>query len=110
MKKKKFDYEASNAEKIDENGNDMMRTEDEICAAEKFFTDIVWWNRHKVITKEGNTDPEILKKAMEAAEKIEREIGEEQRIPKNDFEWGMISGKLSALRWVLGEHWDDLDT
>ena len=28
----------------------------------------------------------------------------------NDFEWGMLNGKFSALRWVMGSEWDFLDT
>jgi len=30
--------------------------------------------------------------------------------PYSDFDWGMVNGKLSTLRWVLGSEWDFLDT
>ncbi len=37
-------------------------------------------------------------------------VGKDNLGPYTDFEWGMINGKLSALRWVLGDEWDMLDT
>ena len=32
------------------------------------------------------------------------------QVPQTDFEWGMVNGKLSAIRWMLGDEWDMLDT
>jgi len=47
-----------------------------------------------------------LASARRMEEKWPGELG-----PWDDFEWGMLSGKMSALRWVLGEDWDStLDT
>lgn len=48
--------------------------------------------------------------ALKAAEEVEREIGNDNLGPWSDFEWGMLNGKLSALRWMLGCEWDMLDT
>jgi hypothetical protein len=48
--------------------------------------------------------------AKKAAAKVERVYGKENLGPWSKFEWGMLNGKLSALRWCLGEDWDMLDT
>jgi hypothetical protein len=52
---------------------------------------------------------EIWEGALKAAEQVEVEL-EGDVGPLDDFEWGMVNGKLSALRWVLGYDWDMLDT
>jgi hypothetical protein len=54
-----------------------------------------------------------MKAARAAARRVEAKYGGKaamRKYYKDDFEWGMMNGKLSALRWVLGDDWDMLDT
>jgi PIN domain len=108
-----------------------LRSLSEILAAERELFDKVWYDRHqglrhgvesgeiRVVDKETFPTPtgekrpvqkDILKGAMAAARKVEKTYGIENLGPWTDFEWGMINGKLSALRWMMGDDWDMLDT
>jgi hypothetical protein len=51
-----------------------------------------------------------ISKAQALARELEERYGKNNLGPYDTFDWGMINGKLSALRWVLGEDWDFLDT
>jgi hypothetical protein len=91
------------------------RTEDEINRAAERLTDLVWYNRHlnlKFNIEQGveACDPEVWEGALKAAERVRSKYAASELGPWTDFEWGMINGKLSAIRWVLGDDWDDLDT
>lgn len=89
----------------------------------------VWYNRHLALREEIEngehwlvedqearmsgqdvTIKSIWEGALASARRVEKEYGVENLGPYDDFEWGMINGKLSALRWVLGDDWDMLDT
>lgn len=77
--------------------------------------DKIWFDRHlslryRIETGMEAVDPEIWKGALNSAQKVIDKYGEENLGPYSDFEWGMLNGKLSALRWVLGDDWDMLDT
>lgn len=113
-----------------------VRSLSEILEALDMLTTQVWYNRHKnleweiehgehklVTRAEWDADWEkvrgygqhhtidtIWKGALKSARKAERKLGEGNYGPWSDFEWGMINGKLSALRWALGDEWDMLDT
>lgn len=104
----------------------------EVLDAEHLLFRQVWYNRHwnlrsgvengeiKVITdkefkKLKGYHPEVVvdeiwQGALAVAKRTEEEVGLENLGPWDDFEWGMINGKLSALRWILGDEWDMLDT
>jgi hypothetical protein len=38
---------------------------------------------------------------LKAMKPTERKYGGKKAL-RNDFEWGMMNGKLSALRWAMG--------
>lgn len=91
-----------------------MRTKKEISAAIDEFFDLVSYERKLVLFLEIQDGTEEMP-GKETYDKIikHRERVRKQRNytgVKDDFEWGMINGKLSALRWIMGYDWDFLDT
>jgi hypothetical protein len=91
----------------------------------------VWYNRHmnvdhqikkgehRIVSRaewertrdnQNTTIDSVWRRAVAARTRTERQLGIGQLGPWTDFEWGMLNGKLSALRWVLGDEWDMLDT
>lgn len=90
---------------------------DEIVAAETEMFDRIWYHRslqHDYRAERDGDAAELergqaiagpARALVEAAYTEPGQLG-----PYTDFELGMLHGKLSALRWVLGSEWDFLDT
>ncbi|MET8289313.1 PIN domain-containing protein [Streptomyces sp. NPDC005132] len=84
----------------------------DILAAQEEYFDKIWYGRSLIHEDEATPGiSDSLKRTILAAR---RRVGEkytpEELPPVNDWEWGFMHGKLSALRWVLGDEWDFLDT
>jgi pyrimidine deaminase RibD-like protein len=96
----------------------LRRSDKGILRAYNEFWDKVWWNRHQVwlqriksgqepLTKEQKP---VLERAKKAAKRIERKYGK-KNLGWDDFDWGLLSGRMSALAWVMGAGWNEsLDT
>lgn len=89
----------------------------EIMAAEQEFFDRVWYHRsleHQFRMEALGDDQEVERLigiAGPGRARVESTYVEEGQLgPYTDFELGMLNGKLSTLRWVLGSEWDFLDT
>ena len=89
----------------------------DILAAEQEMFDRVWYHRslqHEFGLEaagdlKGLQDLQVV--AGPGQSRVEAAYPEPGRLgPYSDFDLGMLNGKLSALRWVLGSEWDFLDT
>ncbi|WP_237481308.1 PIN domain-containing protein [Lichenibacterium dinghuense] len=118
-------------EAFEEFAPDEPRLVSEIVEATGKLCDQVWYNRHWNLRHEVETgkvrvvdgykhrrgemyprdiiERSIWEGALASAARMEEKHPDDLG-PWDDFEWGMLNGKLSALRWVLGDEWDMLDT
>jgi predicted nucleic acid-binding protein len=92
------------------------RTLAEILDAEREYFERVWFDRSMDYTdrweageREERATEESYAVSVQAQERF-RVARPDLRPAESGYELGMWSGKLSALRWVLGSEWDFLDT
>jgi Restriction endonuclease len=92
--------------------NTPIRSVKDILEAEDEFLTKVWYGRKAPAEhyRAEGTPEYIIKGMLKAKRAAEKRFGKKNLGPWTDFDWGMLSGKLSALRWVLGDDWDMLDT
>ncbi|HCM51153.1 MAG: hypothetical protein CMO30_02130 [Tistrella sp.] len=90
---------------------------DEIVTAEQELFDRIWYHRslqHEYRLRDTGEQEELARHrsiAEAGRARVEAKYtGAGMLGPYTDFELGMLNGKLSALRWVLGSEWDFLDT
>ncbi len=92
-----------------------LRRVSEIIAVGHELFDRLWFGRSEAAVSDERPDDystEIWNTARAAARRIEEQYGAEllRKDTETQFDWGMLSGKISAIRWVLGDEWDFLDS
>ncbi|MBF4606443.1 hypothetical protein [Curtobacterium sp. VKM Ac-1393] len=95
-------------------GTSTLRRVSEILSAESELADRLWYERKPL---DENVDlydcADDIKAGMLAAKReMEQQycVEELAKDVESDWNWGYLSGRISALRWVLGEDWGMLDS
>jgi Restriction endonuclease len=92
-----------------------LRRVSEIISVERELFDKLWYGRSQAAATDerpANYTEEIWRGAQAAARRAEGQYGRDELLSHTEtqFAWGMLSGKIAAIRWVLGDEWDNLDS
>lgn len=92
-----------------------LRRVSEILKAEAKLGDALWYGRKPPDDADlSDSDLDLVARMRAAQRSVEAEHGVEWLYSHmggdDNFSWGMLSGKISTLRWVLGMEWDMLDS
>lgn len=91
-----------------------LRRVSDILAAEAELFDRLWYGRKPAhdAPVPSNWAPDIVGGMRAAQRRIEDQYGLDllMKDVESDWAWGFLSGKVSAIRWVLGYEWDMLDS
>ncbi|MFC9975230.1 restriction endonuclease [Spirillospora sp. NPDC127200] len=91
-----------------------LRRVSDILAAESELTDKLWYGRKPANESSipESWEPDIVAGMLKAKKDMEERYGLDELLShmESDFAWGMLSGKISAIRWILGYDWDMLDS
>jgi len=92
-----------------------MRKKAEVIANEEGCFDLLWYVRHKTQSMPAGTPQAIIDRANQKTVELEAKIDPEYLadLLRFDYEYGMLCGRLVALRWMLGMDWAEdgiLDT
>ncbi len=92
-----------------------MRTKDEICEYIDEAFDRVWLIRKQdmaygILLGEETIDADTLGRCNKAIDKVCEKYNIDFQEPVTEWDYGYWSGILAALRWVMGDEKDFLDT
>jgi hypothetical protein len=91
-----------------------LRRVSDILAAEAELFDRLCYGRkpHRDNPDPEDLQPDIVARMRAAQREVEEKYGIEllEKDVESEWAWGFLSGKVSAIRWVLGYDWDMLDS
>jgi hypothetical protein len=90
----------------------VIRSEEELLKVEEKLGRQLWYGKNKCLAEDGPMGRITAEQGEEmkaANKKFEAEYPEDCK-GYSEYEWGELSGKVSAIRWVLGDEWGNLGT
>jgi hypothetical protein len=92
-----------------------LRRVSDILAVESELTDRLWYGRKPADDDHARWEKwsaETVEGVKAGKRQVEEAVGLEvlRGDVESEWAWGFLSGKASAIRWVLGDEWDMLDS